>query len=111
MFAIVGGTSFVLHDGRKSADRVGSDHTPDASTSVASLFGEWGPTRGDRANDASFLAKVRSEWEHPQGHGRYAGFTPLVNPQGDFKVLWAGMTPAPRAANERAALVARPADA
>lgn len=68
------------------------------STSVDSLFGTWGPARGDRASDTACLRELASEWTAPVGRGRVAGFTPLVNPQGQLRLLWAADTPAGPAA-------------
>jgi hypothetical protein len=55
----------------------------------------WGPTRGDLANDPEFLDHVTQEWLNPSG--RYYGEPRQVGrPRdltGDVKVLYAGTTP------------------
>jgi hypothetical protein len=60
---------------------------------VATVFAGWGPTRGDLATSAHYLAQVRQEWQDPQGRSSVAGFLPLTHPQGEVRVLWAGSTP------------------
>ena len=65
-----------------------------AGREMTDAVANWGPTRGDRANDAQVAAQVREQWAHPTSHPPELGsFEPVINPDGPVQILWAGTTP------------------
>ncbi|MDQ1684606.1 MAG: hypothetical protein QOC82_1343 [Frankiaceae bacterium] len=67
------------------------DHASRLTTAEA--YADWGPTRGDLADDASLRASLVDEWEHSIGrNGDVAAFDPVTGDR-PLQVLWMGTTP------------------
>jgi len=76
------------------ADKNLSQREQQASHDMVNAVANWGPTRGDRANDALVTSQVREQWAHPTSHPPEQGsFDPVINPDGPVQLLWAGTTP------------------
>jgi hypothetical protein len=74
---------YVVGIGTGGADRL----------TAAAAFADWGPTRGDLADDPAVRAALEAEWDHPTGHNSdVAGFDP-VHGDRPMQVLWVGSTP------------------
>ena len=65
-----------------------------AKTEMTRVIQQWGPTRGDRADDKALMNRLRAEWDHPSQHPTNLGSFEAVNsPTGPVRILWAGTTP------------------